>query len=140
MDELSDIEMTEADFKEAASGIKDSDDGPQGYEEGEPDEETAGAEGEVERSETRSTGVVEASRGGFPTTDVAARDVLLRHAGERWKCVQGETLWVYEDGVWVEGESAFMTPSAACVHIVGHRQSSLPRLFRPLLRHPPCLL
>ena len=108
MDELSDIEMTEADYEEAASGIKDSDDGPQGYEEGEPDEETAGAEGEVERSETRSTGVVEASWGGFPTTDVAARDVLLRHAGERWKCVQGETLWVYEDGVWVEGESAFM--------------------------------
>ena len=51
MDELSGIEMTEADFEEAASGIKDSDDGPQGYEEGEPDEETAGAEGEVERSE-----------------------------------------------------------------------------------------
>ena len=22
--------------------------------------------------------------------------------------MQGETLWVYEDGVWVEGESAFM--------------------------------
>ena len=53
MDELSDIEMTEADFEEAARGINDSDDGPQGYEEGEPDEETAGAEGEVERSETR---------------------------------------------------------------------------------------
>ena len=99
MDELSDIEMTEADFEEAASGIKDSDDGPQGYEEGEPEEETAGAEGDAERSETRSTGVVEASRGGFPTTDVAARDVLLRHAGERWKCVQGETLWVYEVGM-----------------------------------------
>ena len=30
MDELSDIEMTEADYEEAASGIKDSDDGPQG--------------------------------------------------------------------------------------------------------------
>ena len=48
MGELSDIEMTESDFEEAASGIKDSDAAPQGYEEGEPDEETARAEGEVE--------------------------------------------------------------------------------------------
>ena len=44
-------------YRDDGGGL-DSDDAPQGYEEGEPDEETAGAEGEVERSEVASIKIV----------------------------------------------------------------------------------
>ena len=47
-----------------------------------------------------------AEKKAFPTTDRAALEILHSVAGKEWESVN-ETLYVYEDGIWTQEQSAF---------------------------------